>query len=55
MIFMLAVVIAFSLFPGTLTRDPGYFCYQARIFENVARNINNKLGLSFLFFLLSNA
>ena len=33
----------------------GYLWFRARILENVARNVNNILGLSFLFFLLTNA
>ena len=39
---------------GTFDTGPKNF-YRTRIIENVARGVNNKLGLSFLFFLLTNA
>ena len=39
---------------GTFGTGPGNF-EEVLIFEKGARTVNNRLGLSFLFFLLANA
>ena len=47
-------------FPNRIFRSAdkgvqGYLWFRTRILENAARNVDNILGLSFLFFLLTNA